>query len=267
MGIFRKTSPRRNQVRKSIPIDRFSQLSRFANRDSVASLFICLCFIALTVPIISFDFTPQFLYRTLILTTILVVLVCMAAVLYIAHYQKRLMTNHTRAFSLAVLLMLLLGSTKLVALLFGRTWGATGSAVTAAIILSLAYDQRFTMGICILFAILAVFASKPAGQGQLEGMNLLLTMSAGIVTCCFSLKEIRTRIKLLQVSAVAAIMIFITAGTTNLLSEDIGLIDVLKSAGPHAGLAFFLGAIIQGFLPLIEQAFQVATSMTLLAYS
>jgi len=268
MGIFKKTSPRRNQVRKNIPVDRFSQISRFANRESVLSLLICIGFIVLCVPILSFDFSPQpFSLPALIFTTILVVLVCVAAALYIVHYQKRLITNHVRALSLGALFILLLGATKLVALLFEHTYGATGSAVTAAIILSLAYNQRFTMGICTLFGILAVFAAGSPGEEQLSGMNLFLTMSAGVVTCCFSLKEIRTRMKLLKVSAVAATIVFITASTTNLLTDEVGLTKVLSNAGYHAGMTFLVGLLIQSLLPLIEKAFRVATSMTLLDYS
>lgn len=267
MSIFRKTSPRRHQVRKNIPIGRFSHLSRLGNRDSVLSLLICLGFIAFSAPILSFDFSRPFESRTLIITTMLVVLVCIGALLYISHYQKRLISNHVRAFSLAVLFIVLLGATKLVALLCGDTYGATGSVVTAAIILSLAYNQRFTMGMCVLFAVLAVFAAKPSSPGQLSGMNLFLTMSAGTLICCFSLKEIRTRMKLLQVSAVAATAVFITSSTSSLMSEDAALKVVLLNAGYHAGATFLVGLLIQSLLPLIEKAFRVATSMTLLAYS
>ncbi len=267
MGLFKKTSPRRNQVRKNIPVDRFQQISRFANRDNLLSALIWVVFVVLSAAVLSFDFNGQPLYRTLILTTTLVVLVCVVALLYIGHYQKRLIKNHTRAGSLAGLFILLLVATKLVALLFGHTCGATGSAVAAAVILSLAYDQRFTMGVCMLFAILAVFAAGSPVAGQLSNINLLLTMSAGVVTCCFSLKEIRTRMKLLKVSAVAAAMVFLTATTVNLMAEDAKPTGVLSSAGYHAGAAFLVGLLIQSLLPLIEKAFRVATSMTLLDYS
>ena len=208
-------------MRKNIPVGRSVQISRFANRQSLLSALICVLFIVLCVPVLAFDFNGYPIYRTLILTTILVALVSIAALLYIGHYQRRLIKNHTRAASLAGLLVLLLTATKLVALLFGHTCGATGSIVAAAIILSLAYDQRFTMGVCILFGILAVFAVGSPGAGQLSDINLLLTMMAGVVTCCFSLKEIRTRMKLLKVSAVAATMIFITAVTVSLLVGNV----------------------------------------------
>ena len=267
MGIFRKTSPRRSQVRKNIPFDRFRQISRFVNRDNLLSALIWVVFVGLCAAVLSFDFDGRPLYRRVILTTILVVLVCVVALLYVGHYQKRLIKNHARAGLLAVLFILLLAAAKLVSLLFGHTCGATGSAVAAAIILSLAYDQRFTMGVCVLFAILAVFAVGSQQPGQLSDINLLLTMLAGVVTCCFSLQEIRTRMKLLKVSAVAATMVFLTATTVDLLTEADNWTTVLSSAGYHAGTTFLVGLLIQSLLPLIEKIFRVATSMTLLDYS
>ena len=267
MGLFGKTSPRRTQVRRNIPIDRFGPISKLANTDSLASLLICMVFVLLCVPILSFDFKGRLLYRSLILTTVLVVFVCIAALLYIGRYQKRLLKNHTRAASLAGLFILLLAATKIVALLFAHTCGATAGAVAAAIILSLAYDQRFTMGMSVLFAVLATFAAGSPGPGQLSNINLFLTMSAGVVTCCFSLNEIRTRMKLLKVSTVAATMVFLMATTLNLLTEDAKTIDVFSNAGYHAGTAFLAGLLIQSLLPLIEKGFRIATSMTLLDYS
>ncbi|HLB73008.1 MAG TPA: hypothetical protein VJJ98_03235, partial [Sedimentisphaerales bacterium] len=267
MGIFGKTSPRRSQVRKNIPFDRFRQISHFVNRDNLLSALIWVVFVVLCAAVLSFDFDGRPLYRTVILTTVLVVFVCVVALLYIGHYQKRLIKNHAKTGSLAALLILLLAATKLVALLFGHTCGATGSAVAAAIILSLSYDRRFTMGVCVLFAILAVFAVGSQQAGQLSNINLLLTMLAGAVTCCFSLQEIRTRMKLLKVSAVAATMVFLMATTVGLLAEGDKSIEVLSSAGYHAGTTFLVGLLIQSLLPLIEKAFRVATSMTLLDYS
>src|SRR3990172_1640208 len=267
MGIFGKTSPRRSQVRKNIPFDRFRQISHFVNRDNLLSALIWVVFVVLCAAVLSFDFDGRPLYRTVILTTVLVVFVCVVALLYIGHYQKRLIKNHAKTGSLAALLIMLLAATKLVDVLFGHTCGATGSAVAAAIILSLSYDRRFTMGVCVLFAILAVFAVGSQQAGQLSNINLLLTMLAGAVTCCFSLQEIRTRMKLLKVSAVAATMVFLMATTVGLLAEGDKSIEVLSSAGYHAGTTFLVGLLIQSLLPLIEKAFRVATSMTLLDYS
>jgi len=266
MGLFSKTSPRRSQVRKNIPIERFSQISRLANRDSLISLSIAAVFVVCCVPILAFELKGQDIYRTFILTTVIVVLTCLAAVFYVQRYQKRIIKNHARAGSLASLLIFLLAATKLVSLLFGHTCGATGSIMAAAIILSLAYDQRFTIGMCIFFCILATFAaaSQRLDPNQLTEMNLFLVMCAGAMTCSFSLKEIRTRMKLIKVSAAAAVVVFVMALTVNLRIEGE---DVFSNAGYHAGTAFLVGLLIQSLLPLIEKIFRIATSMTLLDYS
>jgi putative nucleotidyltransferase with HDIG domain len=92
-------------------------------------------------------------------------------------------------------------------------------------------------------------------------------MVAGVATCCFSLKEIRTRIKLLQVSTLAAMVVFVTAVSLNILAGRPPTIAVLSDAGLHAGVTLVVGMIIQSLLPLIEKVFRIATSMTLLDYS
>jgi len=117
----------------------------------------------------------------------------------------------------------------------------------------------------------------------MTNINLFLTMTAGAITCCFSLREIRTRMKLLKVSTLAAVMVFITAASLAYLallakgSQPTGVLarelqpadvgDVFKIAGLHAGAAFLVGLLIQSLLPLIEKVFRIATSMTLLDYS
>jgi len=268
MGFFKKTSPRRSQVRKNIPAERFSLLGRLTNPDYLISLMIWVLFVALCVPILSFKGSRQSpYYFVLILNTVIVVLISLAAAIYIGHFQKRIIKNHARAIVLAGLLILLLTATKLVAFLFKYSCGATGSAVTLAIVLSLAYNQRFTIGMSIFFCILGTFAAVPVNEGQLTGINLFLTMCAGAVTCSFSLKEIRTRMKLLKVSAAAATVVFISALALNFLVEGSAPADVLRNAGYHAGATFLMGLLIQSFLPLIEKGFRISTSMTLLDYS
>jgi len=267
MGLFGKTSRRRSQVRRNIPIDRFRKISRLANRDSLISLLICAFFIAVCVPIVSFELNGQALHRSLVPTTVLVMLVSIAALFYVHDYQKRLIRNHARTSLLAGLFLLLLTATRLIAILFHHTSGGTASAVTGAIILSLAYDRRFTIGMCVFFCVLATFSAGSPGPEQIAGMNLFLTMCAGAVSCSFSLKEIRTRMKLLKVSATAAIVVFVTALSLNLLTEGAKTSDVFSNAGYHAGAAFLVGLLIESLLPLIEKTFRIATSMTLLDYS
>jgi putative nucleotidyltransferase with HDIG domain len=261
MRLFKKASPRRSQVRKNITTERFLQISRFANTDSLISSLLWLLFVTLCVLILSFEQIRDQLYRDLVPITIIVALISLAATFYIRHYQSRIIKKHIRALILGGLFILLLGTTKLGFLLNEQTSWATGTAVTAAIILTIAYDQRFAIGMSIFYAVLACFAVS----GQ-KDISLFLTMSAGIFTCCFSLKEIRTRMKLLEVSTLATAMVFIMVISLDYLAQK-PTAYIFKNAGWHALATFLVGLFIQSLLPLIEKIFRIATSMTLLDYS
>jgi len=263
MWFFKKTSPRRSQLRKTITAERFSQISRFADTDSLISVLLVLLFVVLCFPILSFEPIQQNRYSEVIPIIIIVVLISLAAGFYIHHYQKRIIKNHIRALALAGLFVLLLAATKLGVLLTEHIFWATGSAVTAAIILTIAYDQRFAIGMSIFYCIFACFAA-----GVLTNINLFLIMAAGVFTCCFSLREIRTRMKLLEVSSIAAVIVFIIAAAMDFLAtKKPQPADIFGNAGLHAGITLVVGVLIQGLLPLIEKIFRIATSMTLLDYS
>jgi len=267
MPFLKKISPRRSQVRKNISAERFSRITRLLDTDSLISILLWCLFVVLCIPILTFELIQQVHYFDLILTTVIVLLICLAIAFYIHHYQKKIIKNHARALALVGLFVLLLAATKLGALLFKHTSGATGSAVTAAIILTIAYNQRFAIGMITFYCLLGCFATGAIEEYQLTDINLFLTMFAGAVTCCFSLREIRTRMKLLKVSALAATVVFITALALGLLADKSHPAYVFKNAGYHAGIAFLVGLLIQSLLPLIEKVFHIATSMTLLDYS
>ena len=263
MGFWKKTSPRRSQVRKNISAERFSRISQLANTDSLISTLILLLFIVLCVLILSL---PKANVLEVIPIAVIVVLISLACALYINHFQKRITTKHARALVLVGLFILLLTTTKLGVLSTGQTFWATGTAVTTAVIMTIAYDQRFAIGMSTFYCLFACLAVKPI-EAQLTGFYLFLTMGAGVTTCCFCLKEIRTRIKLLQVSTLAAIAVFIIAAALKFLSQDLSPTEIARDAAFHAGITLVVGVLIQGLLPLIEKAFRIATSMTLLDYS
>ena len=275
MWFLKKTGSRRNQVRRNIAAERFSKISQFVNPDVVSSVLLELLFVVLCVPILSFELFQKAQYPELIAVTGIVVLISLAIGFYIHHFQKRVVKNHTRALALAGLFILLLAITKLGVLLMGQPSWATGTAVTAAIILTIAYDQRFAIGMSIFYCLFACFA---AGQGTVipaqAGIDLFLIMAAASFTCCFSLREIRTRMKLLEVSALAATIVFMTALALGFLDRaqihsfrPCTLAELFGNAGLHAIATFIAGLLIQSLLPLIERAFRIATSMTLLDYS
>jgi len=287
MGLFRKTSPRRSQVRKNIPAERSLWVSQLADADVIISALLWLLFIILCVPILSFELIQQGQYFALLPLAAIVLLISIAAAFYIWHYQRRIIKNHARALALVGLFILLLAATKLGVLSTKHTAWATGTAVTAAIILTIAYDQRFAIAMSIFYCLLACFAAVPTmqaagaiAQPQLTNIRLVLTMSAGVITCCFSLREIRTRMKLLKVGVLAAAIVFITAASLSFLAgsqaqvfvfglpaQDIQTGDVLVVAGYHALATILVALLIQSLLPIIEKVFRIATSMTLLDYS
>jgi putative nucleotidyltransferase with HDIG domain len=259
MRFLKKTSPRRNKVRKNIAAERFSKISRLANTDRLISTLLWLLFVALCVPVLSLELIHQARYSVLIPIAVIVVLISLAAVFYIHHYQRRMATNHTRALALLGLFILMLAATKFGVLFANQIFWTTGTAVTTAIILTIAYDQRFAIGMSIFYCLLASFAAGPSTD-----ISLFLTMTAAAFTCCFSLREIRTRMKLLEVSALAAAIVFITATASGFLTQNQPTIKVIGNAGLHALATITVGLLIQGLLPLIERIFRIATSMTLL---
>jgi putative nucleotidyltransferase with HDIG domain len=242
--------------------ERFSQISRFASAENLISVLLGLVFVVLCVLILSFELIQQGRYGAVIPVAAIVVLTSTAAVFYIHHWQNRIIKNHARAAALVGLFTSLLVAAKLGSLLNSQASWATGTAVTAAIILTIAYNQRFAMGMSIFYVILACFTIGPA-----TSINLFLTMAAGALTCCLSLREIRTRMKLLEVGTLAAVIVFITAVALDFLSQNSQLTDVFRNAALHAGITLVVGVLIQGLLPLIEKIFRIATSMTLLDYS
>jgi putative nucleotidyltransferase with HDIG domain len=266
MRFFGKISSRRSQVRKSISGVRFSKIGQL-DTDAIISVLLCLLFAALCIAIISF---PN--YNNLIQVSVIVVLISLAAAAYVHHYQDRIIKNHLRALVLVGLFAALLATTRISIILSRHTNWATATAFAAAIILTIAYDQRFATGMSVFYCLLAYLTVGPLAPGkyQLMGINLLLTMLAAVYTCCFCLKEIRTRMKLLNVSTLAAVVVFIaviTMTSLDLLGQRPNTAAMFNSAGYHAGATFLVGLLIQSLLPLIEKIFGIATSMTLLDYS
>ena len=276
MSFFKKTNPRRTLVRRTITTGRLLQLSELANADVVTSALLWVLFVVGCSVILSFELTHQGRFRAVAALVVVVSTISVAAAIYVHHYQIRLVRNHARAVALVAVFLLLLTATKLGVFSSGPSrwvpsWG-TGTAVVAAIVLVISYDQRFAFGMGTMYCILACLAVGPRPQEgfQLQGIGLFLTMLAGVATCCFSLKEIRTRMKLLEVGALTAVVVFLVALSVKYLGymgEPPDFVTVVREAGYHGAAALMGALFMQALLPLIEKMFRIATSMTLLDYS
>jgi hypothetical protein len=177
--------------------------------------------------------------------------------LYVSHFQPRVVRNHARAVAIAGLLLSML----LVAQVAGIGHGplylfGIAPTILTAVILTIAYDQRFAIGIASLHGFLVTFA---LGQG----ISFFLIIWVGVLAACFLLDEIRTRSKLIEVGGGAALAMIVATVAAGGLSLDPWPF-VLMNCMYVAASGLVVGFVVLGILPFIEKAFRITTSMTLL---
>ena len=270
----KKVSARRQHVRKTISAEKFAKLGQFINSKHPAAIGILLLFVIGATMVLSVNTynpngefwlkeSPLFKSNVQIFAqAAIVMLSSLGMAMYLIHYKPQVVSRPSKAMALSGLFLMLLILTKAGSLFHEWAYLSTGWAVTSAIILTIAYDQRFAIGMTVFYCILASFAAAE----DIVSIKLFLTMIAGSVTCCFALKEIRTRMKLIEVATLGAVAVLITAIALGII-EGLEVREISITSGAAALITFLIGLIIQGFLPLIEKVFRIATSMTLLDYS
>lgn len=185
--------------------------------------------------------------------------VLMAAVLcwYIGKYQPKIVRNSTRAVALGALLISMLLLAQLAAIGTGQLYiFGLAPTILVAMILAIAYDQRFAIGIASMHGIIVTAALD-------QGIGFFLILWVGILTCGFLIDEIRSRSRLIEVggaTAIAMMMATVAAGATSLDPLPFIARNCLYTGA--AGLS--VGFIVLGILPFIEKAFKITTGMTLL---
>jgi putative nucleotidyltransferase with HDIG domain len=273
-GRRKKISSRRQQVRNNIATERLSRLSVIVNSPYPATIGVLFLFMAGCVYLLGLDTTDQTVMTVLFskfkplpelaALTVIVVLICAAAAIYVQHYQPKIPLRVSRCLNLAILLWLLMALTRIGSMYPEWVYLATGTSVVCAMIVTIVYDPRFALGISLFYSILACFA-----VGRIATVELFLTMMSGVTVCCYSLREIRTRMKLVEVSALAAVIVFVIAFAMQIIQllplNRIG--SGFRPAASAAAVTFAVGVVIQTFLPIIERVFKIATSMTLMEYS
>ena len=267
----KRVNVRRQRVRETIASDRFERLIGLINGPLPMGLLILVSFMAAALTVLGLDTAHEEFYvrgfwvfkplPQLVSLGVIVGIISAGGAFYIHTYQPRVIAKPSRGIALASLFWLLLTATRFLSLSEKWMYSATGSAVACAIVLTIVYDQRFAIGMTMFYAILACFS-----VGKIATVELFLTMMSGIMVCCFSLREIRTRKKLIEVSLLSTLIVFVTAMALGTL-QSLPMKQTFFQSGIAAGSAFAVGIIIQAFLPIIESAFGIATSMTLLDYS
>lgn len=196
-------------------------------------------------------------------TGMLVLLVTIGLSMYTWSYQQRIVGNPTRCFALASLLLAMLAGAKAITAykgFFGDYQENTVFfVVVCSTILTIVYTQRYALGMAFGLALLMTLAAG----GDL-GLLVILCMTAGAGV--FMLREIRTRSKLVLVGLATAAVAIVCTTAVGLIARQ-ALIGFIFRHALAAGLAALLsGFVIQGILPLIERAFKIATSISLLEY-
>jgi cyclic-di-AMP phosphodiesterase PgpH len=252
---------RRGRIRKltegSLP-----DISQLTSPDVIYSILIWLFFVLTVVPVLGYECIRQANMGRLAAMAAVVVLISLTIAMHISLYQKRLIAAPAKVLGLAIMFLLFLVITKIAFALTGQTFWAVAASVAAAATLTIVYSQRFATPMVFFYCTLACFAAD-----SFANINLLLTMLAASLPFCFFLKDIRTRMKLLEVSLIAAVSVLFMSAAMSYLSAKTWSMDVLKSAGPDALITLVVGILIQGLLPVLEKVFHIATSMTLLDYS
>ena len=188
---------------------------------------------------------------------ILMIIVLLGA--YTTMYQRRIIENHLRGLAvIGLIIVMLIISRILVSALGWNPHSAVMTVVMISCVMVITYNQRVAMAIGSVQAILITM--------QLRGdFGMLIVMFAGVMPCVFLLQEVRTRSKLIEVSAISAVIVFVAVWARSWAGQVpwmFALVDGLWAAG----FALLAGFLVQGVLPLIERAFRVATSMTLLEW-
>ena len=206
-----------------------------------------------------YDGKPWRIWWKVAARTLILLLTTMILCLYVFRYHNEIVKQFRRTLTLVALLLLMLALNK--TLCFGLGWNphvALLPVLMAAIILTIAYDTRFamTMGSAVAFIIVLQLRA---------GMPMLVLLLAGITTSVFQLRDIRTRSKLIVVSAITAaacLAVVFALAVSASIPVKFALFDGLWAGG----FALLAGFLVQGILPLIERIFRIATSMTLLEW-
>jgi len=190
-------------------------------------------------------------------TALLAFIITIVLAAYVAAYQPRAIKNHARSLGIAALLLSMLLLAQLTGLGSGPLY-LLGVAPTllVAMILTIAYEQRFAVGIASMHGMLATVALQ-------QGITFFIVIWIGCLCACFLLGDIRTRSKLIEIGGAMAVAMMLATLASGFMGFDPAKF-VMENAlyAGAAGLA--VGFIVLGILPFIEKTFRITTSMTLL---
>lgn len=193
----------------------------------------------------------------------IVLVVTLGLAAYIRHYQPRIVRNHARASAIVILLLSML----LMAQLAGASSGSLylfgiAPTILVAMILAIAYDRRFAMGIAGMHAMLVTV-------GLNQGIEFFIVLLTGVFTCSYLLDDVRSRSKLVEVGGTTALAMMVATAVTGAITlQPLQPLAYIAKNVLHTGAAgLAVGFIVLGILPFIEKAFRITTSISLLEWA
>ncbi|HDZ22202.1 hypothetical protein LCGC14_0868280 [marine sediment metagenome] len=178
---------------------------------------------------------------------------------YILRYWPRIVANRWRALAMVCLMLGMLAASKAIVLGLGSNpHAAVLPLLMATLVLVIAYDQRFALVMSLLLAMFMTLQLRAS-------FSVFVVMASATACCALLLQEIRSRSRLLEVTGIAAGVVFVIACGLG-LTGGVPWRFVRGDALWAAGMALLAGVVVQVILPLIERAFNIATSMTLLEW-
>lgn len=181
---------------------------------------------------------------------------------YVATFCHTISSSHSRLIWLAAMVLTAQSLACALTVFDPRyvAFSAVVPVVLVAVLLSIAYDQRTAMAVGSLTALLTAFAvAQPA--------EIFCVMLVGIGAAVWRLPEIRDRQTLVIMSIWVAGALVAGTVVTGLISRPVSA-ATMHQVMRDALLAGFGGLTIGGVtlfvLPLIEQAFNITTSLTLI---
>jgi putative nucleotidyltransferase with HDIG domain len=187
----------------------------------------------------------------------LVMLITAVLSVYIYRYHGRIVRNNVRGIAIGALLISMLLLAQLAAIGTGPLYVfGLAPTILVAMTMTMAYDQRFAIGIASMHGLLVTLALD-------QGVGFYIILWVGVFTCCLMLDEIRTRSKLIEVGGATALAMMVATAAAGAVSLDpVPFIAKYCLYSGAAGLA--VGFVVLGILPFVEKSFRITTSMTLL---
>ncbi|MFW6059907.1 MAG: HD family phosphohydrolase [Phycisphaeraceae bacterium] len=182
--------------------------------------------------------------------------------LYIFNYNHRIARNPLRGLAITGLLVLCqalaVGLTQLYPGVLYLT--AIFPTLLAAIVLTIAYDQRFALAVGALHAAIVMVSL------QLP-ISFALVLMTGVGVAVMLLREVRNRSSIVLVGAWSGAAMGAVTLLVAFTERSMHLDGVLQRIGLDSLFALltgvFTGLLVQGVLPAIERIFKVNTAMTL----